>query len=176
MLRLLPPPENTLKTTPEQKSNGSALLLGSLAALAVGIGIYIATKGKNGAPKTSSTKPVQQSQNNTANAFEDLRRRIINKFKMDETFWINKPQGMYSRILNVQYYQAVRHPVNPYSTRAACNSKIASITANSNSYVNVVPENGWHFRLPIQRSSAPLVDRISLNVYPEDALKQNLIN
>lgn len=45
----LPPPETPVKTDNAElkdKSNGKALLLGSLAALAIGAGIYLSTRGK----------------------------------------------------------------------------------------------------------------------------------
>lgn len=162
-------------TEPKQskKSNNKALLLGSLAALAVGVGIYVASKGKKGVPKAPVQSPQSVTPNSHNNApinFEELRAKIIDKFGMDKEFFKPRPKTMYSNVLYNQYYKTVRHPKTPYATRSSCSRNIAATTSQSSKDVQVIMENGWHFRVPRNRSNAPIVDRISLNVYPEDAL------
>jgi hypothetical protein len=56
----------------EDKKNGTTLLLGSLAALAIGGGIYFATRGKKGATETGST---------VENSVEQIKEMAIDAFK-----------------------------------------------------------------------------------------------
>ncbi len=71
-----PPRESekvTDKVKSKEESNGKALLLGSLTALAVGAGIYIITKGK----KTPSTPPSSKT-NSQADKLKEELNQIIN--------------------------------------------------------------------------------------------------
>lgn len=57
-------------TPPEEKSNGTALLLGTLAALAIGGGIYLATRGKRTSTSTENFKDM------TIDAFKKAGNRF----------------------------------------------------------------------------------------------------
>lgn len=83
------PIENSKK--PEEKSNGKTLLIGSLAALAVGAGIYLATKGKKGNVKSGSEtinetdKPIKQLKETAIDAF----KKAGNKFEKGKAILAN---------------------------------------------------------------------------------------
>lgn len=70
-------PKNTVNST-EQKKNGNMLLLGSLAALALGGGIYLATRGRN-------SKAMQTAANETANNARNLIKRKVNPELIEDT-------------------------------------------------------------------------------------------
>lgn len=61
----------------ESIANGTTLLLGSLAALAVGAGIYFATKGRGGKSVTSGTSSVTDEQK----PLEILKEYTLDAFK-----------------------------------------------------------------------------------------------
>lgn len=61
---------------PEEKSNGAALLLGSLAALAIGGGIYIATRGKR-----TSTSSLSEAATQSVTPTENFKDMTIDAFK-----------------------------------------------------------------------------------------------
>ena len=61
----------------ESIANGTTLLLGSLAALAVGTGIYFATKGRGGKSVTGGTSSVTDGQK----PFEILKEYTLDAFK-----------------------------------------------------------------------------------------------
>lgn len=72
-------PLETPKAQPvEEKKNGTALLLGSLAALAIGGGIYLATRGKKGTSEAGSSaeKPLEQIKEMAINAFKQAGNRF----------------------------------------------------------------------------------------------------
>lgn len=62
----------------EEKKNGTALLLGSLAALAIGGGIYLATRGKKGTSEAGSSaeKPLEQIKEMAIDAFKQAGNRF----------------------------------------------------------------------------------------------------
>jgi len=66
------------KAEPEQKKNGTALLLGSLAALAIGGGIYLATRGKGG---NESIKTGAEAISETPKPIEQVKEMAIDAFK-----------------------------------------------------------------------------------------------
>jgi hypothetical protein len=175
---------------------------GGLTALAVGIdfafykGVHIkkllgkggkgakgGNGGKTGTPPTSpkppenTPKPSQPSpaQKPSNDKIIDARRQIASKYGYNADNYSNdfSPKLLYSNILN-KYYKAIRHPKIPYATRSTCNPNIENITKANASGVKALWENGWYYRIPVKRSRAPIVDRISLNVYPEDELIQKL--
>jgi hypothetical protein len=84
------PINNGTSTTPvstsnevEEKSNGTTLLLGSLAALAVGAGIYALTKGKS-KPSAEATKPVEQAAEHAEQTIKQQIaevKNLIDKYK-----------------------------------------------------------------------------------------------
>ncbi len=72
-------PLETPKAQPvEEKKNGTALLLGSLAALAIGGGIYLATRGKKGTSEAGSSaeKPLEQIKEMAIDAFKQAGNRF----------------------------------------------------------------------------------------------------
>jgi len=69
----------TKEITPvEEKKNGTALLLGSLAALAIGGGIYFATRGKKGSSDAGSAveKPLGQIKEMAVDAFKQAGNKF----------------------------------------------------------------------------------------------------
>jgi hypothetical protein len=135
------------------------------------------TQGTN---KASNTQKVNSAkainlQSVTDDKILKARKAIASRYGYNaddysESFY---PKVLYSNILN-DSYKTIRLTKVPYATRLTCNPNIEKVTEANVSGVKAVWENGWYYRVPVKRSPEPIVDRISLNVYPEDELIQKL--
>ncbi len=95
--RLNKPSFTSEPKTQEEKSNGKALLLGSLVALAIGGGIYLATRGKSKGSSTSSAasqtvsnteaSPVKALEEKITKLKQDIRGRFV---EARDSYWGNR--------------------------------------------------------------------------------------
>lgn len=102
------------------------------------------------------------------------RLQLIHKFGLNEEFYKSRPCAMYSYLLDNIYYNQIRRAKIPYELRSNCNPNLSIITSNGTKDITVLQKFGWYFRVPTDRKSTPVIDRISLNVYPEADLIQKL--
>jgi hypothetical protein len=106
--------------------------------------------------------------------FEEKRLKLIHKFGLNENDYKSKPCELYSYLLDNIYYNQIRQAQIPYKLRPGCNPNINSITSNETNEIKVINKSGWNFRVSQNRKTTPVIDRISLNVYPETELIQKL--
>lgn len=79
----------------EEKSNGKALLLGSLAVLAIGGGIYLATRGKSKGSTSTASQTTSTAETPSVKSLEEkiakLKGEIRGKFvEARDTYWGNR--------------------------------------------------------------------------------------
>lgn len=150
----------------EENSNKNSKLLLALTGIAV-VGLSIAAIKYH-------KKPVVQE--NVISKQKNINNELISKYGLDKEFYETRPMTMYRDIVMDVFYPQIRKTKTPYSTRSACYSEIAKITSAKTAQVNTSIQNGWHYRIPKTQDKAPIVDRISLNAYPEkDLIKNSMI-
>ena len=158
-------PESQISVPQEEKdSKKETKLLLALSGLAVLGGTIAALKYKKKPPLPDIPKPKTPLTN----------KDLIKKYNLDEEFYSTRPMTMYRDIVMDIFYPQIRKTTKPYTTRSSCYSKIGDITSKTTKDVNVTVQNGWHYRIPKKQDKAPIVDRISLNVYPEADLIKKL--
>lgn len=115
---------------------------------------------------------------------EDLSKYVQNrikailKLKDDGHLKIYKenPRLFYSAIRE-ELYDSIRHcPEGTFSLHSGCEQNIHEVTKRSTKEIFVSPQNGWHYRFSRKHTDfrEPVIDRISLNVYPEAELIKKL--
>jgi len=88
-------------------------------------------------------------------------------------FYQDRP-GMFYRDSIMELYDNIRHCAKPYALRETCSADISKIASKDSDKIKVSDSNGWFYRLPLKSAKEPVVDRISLNVFPEEELISKL--
>lgn len=168
------PAEKPLQRTQSKENNNKKLLL-ALSGLAV-LGLGTALILKNKKVKAKDLEKLKPKAPETTKLPDNIRGKLIKKYKMNESFYAERPYCTYRDLMYDNFYNKIRKAATPYSTRTGCIKNIGNVTGSSNHSITSLPEGGWHYRLPNRQANAPIVDRISLNVYPEADLIRKLDN
>ena len=100
--------------------------------------------------------------------------QLINRIK-----YLGKNSGSMPSLLYsnkwYDYYKTVRSTSTPYKLSPNSTRNIDTITSTGNKHIKVMSTNGWHYRFAVKNIGGnKCIDRISLNVYPEEELIKKL--
>lgn len=132
------------------------------------------TKTNGKATITEGTGAIINNSQNKISV-EDMRKQIGEICLGDATAH-KLPNNMYSNIGAKNYKKIRRCDPDYYQYRPTCSKTIQKITEKEGKGIHVMIDSGWHYRLANKNRGKNRVgvERISLNVYPEESLIKKL--
>ena len=138
----------------------------------------VSKPNNNKSQETEAVKPPNKNPetNDITEKIEKMRAAIRKKYSLEDSFYKDRPFATYAEAASKNYDKIRGCPNGYYTKTGICNKRISSFTSKDTHDVYCISQNGWHYRIAVknQNNSSEVVDRISLNVYPNEKLIQKL--